>query len=86
MTIENFAPGEEPGGDAFANHHHALYEVHAVAEQHTLDVPWEPGMVAVVDNLRVMHGRRAYQDRGRDIIMRLGLDPISGPAAAQAAE
>ncbi len=63
-----------------------LYKVHAVAEQHTLDIPWEPGMVAVVDNLRVMHGRRAYQDRGRDIIMRLGLDPISGPAAAQAAE
>ncbi len=61
-----------------------LYKVHAVAESLTLDVPWEPGMLAIVDNLRVMHGRRAYEDRGRDIIMRMGIDSLSEPAARAA--
>lgn len=53
-----------------------LYRIHGIAEELTLDIGWEPGMVAIVDNTRVMHGRRAYEDTDRDIIMRLGLDPI----------
>ncbi len=48
-----------------------LMTIHRIAEAHTQDIPWEPGMVAIVDNRRVMHGRRAYTDDGRDIIMRL---------------
>ena len=53
-----------------------LYKVHEIAESLTQNIDWEPGMVAIVDNRRVMHGRRAYADEGRDIIMRLGLDPL----------
>lgn len=50
-----------------------LYKTHEIAESLTLNVPWKPGTVAIVDNMRVMHGRRAYEDEGRDIIMRLSL-------------
>jgi alpha-ketoglutarate-dependent taurine dioxygenase len=57
-----------------------LYKVHAIGESQTLNIPWEPGMVAIVDNTRVMHGRRAYEDSGRDIIMRLSLEPLVAPA------
>lgn len=64
------------GGEPFTPE--MLYKVHAIAESLTLNVPWEPGMVAIVDNMRVMHGRRAYEDTQRDIIMRLSLDPLSG--------
>lgn len=51
-----------------------LYAVHEVSEGLTENIAWEPGMVAIVDNRRVMHGRRAYEDSGRDIIMRLSRD------------
>lgn len=51
-----------------------LYKIHQISEDLTQNIAWEPGMVAIVDNRRVMHGRRAYEDAGRDIIMRLSLD------------
>lgn len=50
-----------------------LYKINEIAETLTVEIPWKPGTVAIVDNMRVMHGRRAYQDEGRDIIMRLSL-------------
>ncbi len=53
-----------------------LYKINDIAEGLTLNVPWRPGTVAIVDNMRFMHGRRAYEDEGRDIIMRLSLDPL----------
>lgn len=58
-----------------------LYRIHGIAENLTLDIPWKPGMLAIVDNMRVMHGRRSYEDEGRDIIMRLSLDPVPQAAA-----
>lgn len=59
-----------------------LYRIHGIGEELTLNVPWEPGMVAIVDNNRVMHGRRAYEDEGRDIIMRLSDDALQGASVA----
>lgn len=59
-----------------------LYKIHAIGEELTLNIPWEPGMVAIVDNNRVMHGRRAYEDEGRDIIMRLSDDALQGTSRA----
>lgn len=59
-----------------------LYKIHAIGEEQTLNVPWEPGMVAIVDNNRVMHGRRAYEDEARDIIMRLSDDALQGASVA----
>ncbi|MBV1895088.1 MAG: TauD/TfdA family dioxygenase [Rhodobacteraceae bacterium] len=48
-----------------------LYQINDIAEELTLNVPWKPGSVAIVDNQRFMHGRRRYEDTNRDIIMRL---------------
>lgn len=59
-----------------------LYKIHAIGEGLTLNVPWEPGMVAIVDNNRVMHGRRAYDDDARDIIMRLSDDALQSTSLA----
>lgn len=55
-----------------------LWAINDICEKHTVNIPWQPGNVALVDNYRVMHGRRAYEDTGRDIIMRMSLSEISG--------
>jgi len=60
-----------------------LYRIHEIAETLTVNVPWKPGTTAIVDNMRVMHGRRAYEDTQRDIIMRLSLEAL--PQVAEAA-
>ncbi len=57
-----------------------LYEIHGIADELTQNVDWQPGDVALVDNRRFMHGRRAYDDLRRDIIMRLGAAPLEGAA------
>ncbi|MEM1315131.1 MAG: TauD/TfdA family dioxygenase [Pseudomonadota bacterium] len=57
-----------------------VYKIHEISQGLTQNIDWRPGDVAIVDNYRVMHGRRAYEDDGRDIIMRLSLSPL--PAAA----
>ncbi|MHC0053383.1 TauD/TfdA family dioxygenase [Actibacterium sp. D379-3] len=53
-----------------------LYKINEIAETLTVNVPWKPGTLAIVDNTRVMHGRRAYEDSNRDIIMRLSLESL----------
>ena len=58
-----------------------LMDINAIAETLTVNISWEPGMLAVVDNMRVMHGRRAYEDTGRDIIMRLSAESLSNRGA-----
>ena len=55
-----------------------LWAINDICEKHTVNIPWQPGTVALVDNYRVMHGRRAYEDTGRDIIMRMSLSDIGG--------
>lgn len=37
----------------------------ALAETHTVEIDWRDGDVALIDNHRVMHGRRAIQDAER---------------------
>lgn len=54
-----------------------LTDINDLAESMTYDIPWEPGMVAIVDNRQVQHGRRAYDDPNRDIIMRLCMEPLT---------
>lgn len=54
---------------AFANDEEISQEVIAEIEKVTADLTedldWQDGDVAIVDNTRVMHGRRAIQDAGR---------------------
>ena len=55
--------------------HELMREIGAVAKQLTVEVQWERGDVLMVDNTRVMHGRRDWPDSGRVILVRM-----SGPA------
>lgn len=57
-----------------------IYKIHEIAQGLTQNIDWQPGDVAIVDNNRVMHGRRAYEDESRDIIMRLSLASLSSGA------
>jgi len=43
-----------------------------VSARLTVDVGWEPGDTLVVDNGRYLHGRRAFTDPGRRILVRMG--------------
>ncbi len=46
-------------------HPEALEEMRALTAELTEDINWQDGDVALVDNTRVMHGRRAIVDAGR---------------------
>lgn len=56
---------------------HVIRRIYRTAKDLTEDIDWLAGDVAIVDNQRVMHGRRAYEDPARDIIMRLSQDALS---------
>lgn len=48
-------------------------EIEKVSTEFTDDIEWQSGDVAIVDNTRVMHGRRAIEDvAGREIFVALG--------------
>lgn len=46
-------------------------ELNEVAERITTEISWQTGDILMVDNTRIMHGRRAFSDRQRDIYLRL---------------
>jgi alpha-ketoglutarate-dependent taurine dioxygenase len=48
-----------------------LAEVKAVGDRLTREVKWQPGQIAMVDNTRMLHGRRGFQDRNREIYVRM---------------
>ncbi|WP_218080107.1 TauD/TfdA family dioxygenase [Anthocerotibacter panamensis] len=48
-----------------------LYELKAVADQLALPIAWQRGDLVMVDNTRLLHGRRPFNDDQRDIYVRL---------------
>ena len=50
-----------------------IWEVKAIADGLTVAHPWKAGDLIMVDNTRVMHGRRAFKDDQRNIVVRLGM-------------
>jgi alpha-ketoglutarate-dependent taurine dioxygenase len=46
-------------------------ELNKVAERITTEISWQTGDILMVDNTRIMHGRRAFSDTQRDIYLRL---------------
>jgi alpha-ketoglutarate-dependent taurine dioxygenase len=46
-------------------------ELNEIAEKITAEVRWEKGDILMIDNTRIMHGRRAFVDDRRDIYLRL---------------
>lgn len=47
-----------------------------IAKRHTTDLQWQDDDVALIDNHRVMHGRKPYSgERKRRVLVTLALDP-----------
>lgn len=46
-------------------------EINEIAESITLEISWQKGDILMIDNTRIMHGRRAFSDSQRDIYLRL---------------
>ena len=47
-------------------------EVRHVTAELTVDIRWQDGDLVMIDNRRVMHGRRAIEDRRRSLFIGLG--------------
>lgn len=58
-----------------------LASVKKAAKEHTIDLQWESGDVAMVNNLTVMHGRRQATDTNRSILVRMGSKRSVGAAS-----
>lgn len=46
-------------------------ELNKIADKITTEISWQKGDILMVDNTRIMHGRRAFADNERDIYLRL---------------
>ncbi|MEY8712745.1 TauD/TfdA family dioxygenase [Mangrovibacter phragmitis] len=55
-----FADGKEIPADLLA-------ETEAVCDRFTYDIGWQHGDIVLIDNTRVMHGRRQIEDKSRTI-------------------
>ena len=65
-------------GDDSPIEHADLVDTIKAAYQHTVDLEWQTGDVALLDNLKVMHGRRPFEG-SRSVLASL-CNPISRPA------
>lgn len=48
-----------------------LKEVRDVSDRLTRGVKWEPGQLVMVDNTRMLHGRNSFEDRNREVYVRM---------------
>ena len=48
-----------------------ILEVKQVSERLTREAKWQPKQFVMVDNTRLLHGRRAFYDRDREIFVRM---------------
>ncbi|AUH62867.1 TauD/TfdA family dioxygenase [Paracoccus zhejiangensis] len=48
-------------------------EIRAIAESVTHEINWQDGDIAILDNTRIMHGRRAIADANRNLFIGMGL-------------
>lgn len=48
-----------------------ISELNGIADKITKKISWQTGEILMVDNTRIMHGRRAFSDNQRDIYVRL---------------
>lgn len=49
-----------------------IKDLRDIAEACTLEINWQDGDVAIIDNTRVMHGRRAIKDQNRQLCIGMG--------------
>lgn len=60
------ADGSEVGTDE-------IEEIREIAESCTHEINWQDGDIAILDNTRVMHGRRAIADANRNLFIGMGM-------------
>ncbi|GBE94704.1 TauD/TfdA family dioxygenase [Nostoc cycadae] len=48
-----------------------IAELNLIAEKLTTNITWQRGDILMIDNTRIMHGRRAFTDDKREIYIRL---------------
>ncbi|WP_084667835.1 TauD/TfdA family dioxygenase [Nioella nitratireducens] len=68
----NYAPPRYRFGDADEVSPVEIEALRDLAETHTHEINWQDGDVAVIDNTRVMHGRRAIVDANRQLFIGMG--------------
>ncbi|MDE4098925.1 TauD/TfdA family dioxygenase [Phaeobacter gallaeciensis] len=49
-----------------------IEELRELAEDSTTEINWQDGDIAVLDNTRIMHGRRAIKDQDRQLFIGMG--------------
>lgn len=49
-----------------------IEDLREIAESCTVEINWQDGDIAVIDNTRVMHGRRAIKDADRQLFIGMG--------------
>jgi alpha-ketoglutarate-dependent taurine dioxygenase len=64
MSVVRFEDGSRIPPDVIA-------EVRQVTKRLARGIPWKPGQIAMLNNLRHMHGRNAFQDPKREIYVRM---------------
>lgn len=50
-----------------------IEDIRALAEEVTHEINWQDGDIAILDNTRVMHGRRAITDANRTLFIGMGM-------------
>lgn len=50
-----------------------IEDIRAIAEEVTHEINWQDGDIAVLDNTRVLHGRRAIADANRNLFIGMGM-------------
>lgn len=48
-----------------------MLQLNDIAEKLIVEICWEKGDILMIDNTRIMHGRRAFLDNNREIYLRL---------------
>jgi hypothetical protein len=64
MSVVRFEDGSRIPREVIA-------ELKEVTGRLTRGIPWKPGQVAMLSNIRHMHGRNAFQDPKREIYVRM---------------
>ena len=49
-----------------------IEKLREIAETCTVEINWQDGDIAIIDNTRVMHGRRAIKDQNRQLFIGMG--------------
>ncbi len=68
----NYEPPVYRFADGSRSTSEEIEELRALAETCTTEINWQDGDIAVLDNTRIMHGRRAIKDADRQLFIGMG--------------